>query len=111
MKARITELVSKQALLALKVSQRGESRDVVVECIIDAASEITQEVRKDTGEIISSRPIRDEERQIALNEAVTDDIDDIFSNNNDTQSIENTLDTDKGRDKPNKRGKRVKGDD
>ena len=73
MKARLTELQSRQTQLAIRVSKREEYRDVNVENRIEA--DIVQECRLDTGEIINTRPARDDERQLALGAEVDSIID------------------------------------
>lgn len=65
MKARVDELTARKARLALTISRREEYRDVEVQFLIDVAG-IVQEVRTDTGEILRTRPVADEERQLLL---------------------------------------------
>lgn len=62
MKARISELQARQQKLALIVSRREEFRDVEVACEV-VADNMVREVRRDTGEVLLTRPFRDEERQ------------------------------------------------
>ena len=64
MKARMSELHGEQNRLALVVDRREDIRDVEVTILFDGSK--VQEVRKDTGEVILVRPLRDAERQVAL---------------------------------------------
>lgn len=67
MKARMSELTSKQRRLALVVSRKEEFRDVEIGIELGADNQV-KEVRKDTGEVILMRPVRDSERQYSLAE-------------------------------------------
>ena len=65
MKATLAGLLAKQTLLASIVVTCTEYRDVEIE--IQCSEEgIVQEVRRDTGAIILTRPLREDEKQIAL---------------------------------------------
>lgn len=64
MKAKMSELHSKQSRLALVVTRRQDLREVEVEVRFDGTQ--VNESRKDTGEIIMTRPLRDTERQMIL---------------------------------------------
>lgn len=66
LKAAISALVSKQAELAKAVQSGEEPALTEVSIIIAGDNTVVQEVRKDTGEIISSRPPTDFERQAPL---------------------------------------------
>lgn len=66
MKARLAELQSRQTQLAIKVSRREEFREVRVEYEINDGADIVTERRLDTGDIMTIRPARDDERQLAL---------------------------------------------
>ncbi len=66
LKAALSELSSRETRLAGEVARGEVYREVDVEYRIDGEGGLVQEVRLDTGEIISSRPARDEERQLAL---------------------------------------------
>ncbi len=66
MKAKLTELQSRQTTLALKVSRREEYRNIEVMVSITDAGELVQEIRLDTNDIIRSRPASAEERQLCL---------------------------------------------
>lgn len=68
MKARLTELQSKQTQLAIKVSRREDFRDIKVEYEINEGADIVTERRLDTSEVMTVRPARDDERQLALGE-------------------------------------------
>jgi len=62
LKARLTELESRQTRLAQVVSRREEYRDVKV--IVELhENDIVKEIRDDTAEVIQIRPARDTERQ------------------------------------------------
>ncbi len=65
MKAKLSELQARQSRLASVVSTGKEYQDVEVEVrFLDG--EHVEEVRKDTGEIVLTRPPRDHERQLFL---------------------------------------------
>ena len=66
MKATMTGLEAKQTKLASVVVNRVEYQDVEVEVQFSEGEGVVQEVRTDTGEIIRTRPLRDDERQLAL---------------------------------------------
>lgn len=66
MKARLTELQSRQTQLAIKVSRREEFREAKVEYEINDGADIVTERRLDTGEVMTIRPARDDEHQLAL---------------------------------------------
>lgn len=70
LKARMSELESKRTAVAIKVRRREELRDVEVAVVV-LDSGVAQEVRLDTGEVITTRPLRDDEKQrlLALEEA------------------------------------------
>ena len=65
LKAKLTELQSKQARLASVVARSEEYREVIV--ILEARADgKAQEAREDTGEILNVREMRDDEKQLAL---------------------------------------------
>ena len=66
MKARMAELEARQSQLAIKISRREEYRDVDVEVEYDYDGGCVRTVRTDTGEQLSDRPMREDERQPAL---------------------------------------------
>ncbi len=69
MKATMASLVAKQSRLASVVANRLEFQDVTVEILFspDAVPDgIVQEVRLDTAEILGTRSLREDERQLAL---------------------------------------------
>lgn len=66
MKSRLTELEARRSRLAITVSRREEHRDVQVEIWHDYQRGIVQDIRRDTGEIVHTRPMTDEERQVKL---------------------------------------------
>ena len=70
LKARMSELESKRTALAIKVRRREEMRDVEVSVVV-LESGVAQEIRTDTGEVITTRPLREDEKQkvLALDEA------------------------------------------
>lgn len=70
LKARLSELQSRQSKIALVVTQREEYRDVVV--VVELREDGTvQERRLDTEEVMIVRPMKDEERQLTLEAAET----------------------------------------
>ena len=67
LKAKLTELQSKQARLASVVARSEEYREVTV--VVNSRPDgKAEEVREDTGEILHVREMRDEEKQLALSE-------------------------------------------
>lgn len=66
MKARLTELKSRQKQLAIKVRRGEEYRQVPVAYEISEGADIVTERRLDTNEVMIIRPARDDERQLAL---------------------------------------------
>ena len=66
MKARLMELTARQTILALQVSRREEHRDVEVTIAVDYKLGVEIRTRTDTGEVISTRALRDDERQPRL---------------------------------------------
>jgi len=65
MKARLTELSAKQTRLALMVTRAEDFRDVEIHAILDDKG-MVKEVRSDTKEVLTTRPLLDEERQRML---------------------------------------------
>ena len=65
MKARIDELTARKARIALTISRREEYRDTEVRYCLDGNGMVL-EVRADTGEVLRTRPLADEERQLVL---------------------------------------------
>lgn len=65
MKAKLMELDAKQSRIAAVVSTRTDYRDVEVEIAITDDGQ-AQETRKDTGEIIMTRPLREDEKQLPM---------------------------------------------
>jgi hypothetical protein len=61
MKAKLAEIERTQ--LAIAVSRKEEHRDVEVDIWHDYQRMVVQEIRRDTGEIISTRVMSDSERQ------------------------------------------------
>jgi len=72
MKAKMSELSSRQSRLALTISRREEYRDVEVEFVFADDGNTVNEFRQDTGELISARPVRDSERQAKLEPRLKD---------------------------------------
>ncbi len=66
MKAKLSELESRRTRLALVISRREEYREIEVVRQISETGDIVTETRTDTGEILQTRPARDNERQQAL---------------------------------------------
>lgn len=69
MKARLQELEARRQRESLVVSRKAEDREVDVEVLANWERGTASEVRTDTGEIISTRILTDEERQGSLIEA------------------------------------------
>ena len=63
MKAKMTELQSRQTQLASHISRREEYRDVQVEILLIGDGKV-KEVRTDTGEVLITRPAREDEIQM-----------------------------------------------
>ena len=63
MKAALASLEAKSAELSTKVARGEELRDVEVKPQLDFKASTYYEIRTDTGEKISQRPITDDERQ------------------------------------------------
>lgn len=63
MKATLSALEARRSSLASKITRKEEHRDIDVERVLNFGKDIYQEVRLDTGEIIFTRPVTDDERQ------------------------------------------------
>ena len=68
MKAKLMELDARQSRLAAVVATRTDYRDVEVEVALTDDA-MAQETRKDTGEIMLTRPLREDEKQLQLDPA------------------------------------------
>ena len=66
LKAKMSELESRQSRLAGEVAREEVYRDVEVEVRYDDKSDKVTEVRTDTGEVLITRKIWDDERQLVL---------------------------------------------
>jgi hypothetical protein len=66
MKARISALEARRTELASIVRRKHETRDVQVDLVATADDGKVREVRQDTGEVIFTRLLSDEERQKKL---------------------------------------------
>lgn len=66
MKATLAGLDGMKSRLASSVARREEFRDVAVDIFLDHDRGVVDQVRQDTGECILSRPMTDDERQLAL---------------------------------------------
>lgn len=66
MKARLEELAAKRDRLGNVVTRHEEQRDVQVEIVADFGIGKAETIRKDTYEVIHSRPLTDHERQMGL---------------------------------------------
>ena len=66
MKATLAALGGQKARLASAVARREEFRDVMVDIYFDLDDKTVETVRQDTGEVIFTRPMTDEERQMDL---------------------------------------------
>ena len=63
MKARMAELEARQSQLAIKISRREEHRDIEVIVTHDYGNGIVTTHRTDTGQQLTERMMRDDERQ------------------------------------------------
>jgi hypothetical protein len=63
LKARLATLESQKTELATKITRKEELRDIEVESRLNFASGTYQEIRLDTDEIVSERPLLPEEQQ------------------------------------------------
>lgn len=66
LRARVTELVSRQTALAATINRKKEIREVEVVTYADLTKTVAHEVRADTGEVLLTRPLGDKERQRPL---------------------------------------------
>lgn len=66
MKARLTELDAKKTQLAIVIGRREEDRDVSCDVFADYERLVIDTVRQDTGEVVNTRKMTEEERQRAL---------------------------------------------
>ena len=66
LKAKLTELDARRTQLASVVARREEYRDVRCEIVANTKTLLAQIVRTDTGEVIQTRPLTMEERQMVL---------------------------------------------
>lgn len=66
LKARLAGLESRRTGLATKVTRKEEVRDVEVEVELDFVNDMYREIRLDTGEVITERPITELERQESM---------------------------------------------
>lgn len=66
LKAKLTELEARRCNLAITVSRKEEHRDVEVDIYHDYQRAVVEDVRRDTGEVVSRRVMQDEERQRGL---------------------------------------------
>lgn len=66
MKARLTELDARKTRLAITIGRKEEYRDVEVELVADIQAQTTSIYRTDTGEVVETRPMSEQEKQAAL---------------------------------------------
>lgn len=66
MKARLAGLEAQRSHLASVVSRRAEMREVSVEVALFEDAGVVHTIRMDTGEVVHSRPMTDDERQRSL---------------------------------------------
>lgn len=66
MKARLTELDARKTRLAITIGRKEEYRDVEVELVADIQAQTTTVHRTDTGEVVETRPMSEQEKQAAL---------------------------------------------
>lgn len=68
LKTRLSELTSKQSRLALHISRKEEFREVQVAIEMHVSGQVS-ETRVDTGEVLTLREAREEEKQLPLSKA------------------------------------------
>lgn len=66
MKARVTELEAKQTRFAITISRKEEYRDIECDVFGDPERGVVELVRRDSGEVVETRPMTEDERQRAL---------------------------------------------
>lgn len=66
MKAKLAEIEARRTQLAIAVSRKEEHRDVEVDIWHDYQRAIVQDIRRDTGEVMTTRVMSESERQIGL---------------------------------------------
>jgi hypothetical protein len=66
LKAKVTELEARRSGLAITVSRKEEHRDVEVDIYHDYVRGIVEDIRRDTGEIVHTRPMSEDEKQLGL---------------------------------------------
>lgn len=66
MKAKLAEIEARRTQLAIAVSRKEEHRDVEVDIWHDYQRAIVQDIRRDTGEVLTTRVMSEDERQIGL---------------------------------------------
>lgn len=66
MKARLTELDARKTRLAITIGRKEEYRDTDVSVMADIQAGTVSVTRVDTGEIIETRPMTEDEKQRAL---------------------------------------------
>ena len=66
MKAKLAEIEARRTQLAIAVSRREEHRDVEVDIFHDYPRAVVQDIRRDTGEVLTTRVMSEHERQIGL---------------------------------------------
>lgn len=63
MKAKLAEIEARRTQLAIAVSRKEEHRDVEVDIFHDFQRGVVEDVRRDTGEVVSRRVMSESERQ------------------------------------------------
>jgi hypothetical protein len=66
MKARLTELDARKTRLAITIGRKEEYRDTDVALMGDIQAGTVSAIRADTGEVIETRPMTEDEKQRAL---------------------------------------------
>jgi len=66
MKERMSSLVARQRRVARTLRRGVVDRTVMVDVMADYETAVAREIQTDTGEVISSRPLTDHERQMPL---------------------------------------------
>lgn len=85
LKARMSELTSKQSRLALRISRKEEFREVPVLIEMHTSGQVS-ETRKDTGEVLIIREAKDYEKQLPLDKQTGEVI-----TSGETQNVKETL--------------------
>jgi hypothetical protein len=66
LKAKLAELDARRSGLAVTVSRKEEHRDVEVDIFYDYQRGVVEDIRRDTGEVLTTRVMQESERQQKL---------------------------------------------